>query len=215
MDIYWYGQACFKIKGKSATVFIDPFDPEKLGIKLPKDLQADMALQTHDHFDHSNLKAITGDCVKITGPGQYEIKGVAITGVSTYHDNKQGEERGRNTIYNIDIDGVNIVHLGDLGQKNLTEEQLEELGSCDILMIPVGSIYTIDAKDAANIITQLEAKVVIPMHYGGIPGLKVELEPVENFLKEMAVENSTPQPKLSITKDKIPDELEVVVLAKS
>lgn len=215
MDIYWYGQACFKIKGKQATVFIDPFDPVQTGLKLPKDMTGDLALKTHEHFDHNNIAAVTGSPLKISGPGQYEIKGIAVTGVATYHDNQQGAERGKNTIYNVEVDGVKIVHLGDLGQKTLTEEQLEELGVCDILMIPVGSVYTIDAKDAANVVTQLEPKVVIPMHYGGVEGLKVELEPVDNFLKEMAVDNIEPVAKLSITKDKLPDEVEVVVLSKS
>jgi L-ascorbate metabolism protein UlaG (beta-lactamase superfamily) len=215
MDIFWYGQACFKVKGKSASFFIDPYDPIQLGLKLPKDMTADVGIQTHDHFDHSNLSALPPEAVKITGPGQYEIKGIAVTGVSTFHDNNQGAERGRNTIYNIELDGVNIVHLGDLGQKALTEEQLEELGPCNILMIPVGGTYTIDAKDAANIVTQLEPQIVIPMHYGGLDGLKVELEPVDNFLKEMALENAQPIPKLSITKDKLPSEVEVVVLSKS
>ncbi len=214
MDIYWYGQACFKIKGKNASVLIDPYDPVQLGLKLPKDLISDLAIKTHDHFDHSNLDAASPEAIRITGPGQYEVKGVAVTGVATFHDDKQGEERGRNTIYNIEIDGVKIVHLGDLGQKALTEEQLEELGSCDILLIPVGAVYTIDAKDAANIVTQMEPRIVIPMHYS-IEGLKVELEPVDNFLKEMAIEKLEPIPKLAITREKLPDETQVVLLSKS
>jgi L-ascorbate metabolism protein UlaG (beta-lactamase superfamily) len=213
MDIYWYGQACFKIKGKQSTVLIDPYDPTMLGLKLPKDLSSDMVLQTHDHHDHANIAATDPESIKITGPGEYEVKGVAVTGVSTFHDNQKGAERGKNTIFNIEVDGVNIVHLGDLGH-TLEESQLEEIGSVDILLIPVGGVYTIDAKDAARVVAQLDPKIVIPMHYK-LDELKVELEPLANFLKEMSIENPVAQPKLSVTKDKLPEEMQIVVLSKS
>lgn len=214
MDIYWYGQACFKIKGKNATVVIDPFDPDFTGLKLPKDLIADIALKSHEHKDHSNLEGVGGNPVNIAGPGEYEVKGVAIIGVGTDHDKAEGKERGKNTVYNLEVDGLNIVHLGDLGHV-LTQDQVEEIGGCDILMVPVGSVYTIDAEDATQIVSQLEPKIIIPMHYGGVPGLKFPLEPVDNFLKEMGAENTQPQLKLTITKDKLPDEAQVMVLNKS
>jgi len=213
MDISWYGHACFKIKGKSASIIIDPFSPDFIGLKLPKDMAADIAIKTHDHGDHNNLEAVTGDPVLVTGPGEYEVKGVAIVGVQTFHDNSQGSERGKNTVYNMQLDGLNIVHLGDLGQNQLTQEQLEEIGECDILMIPVGGTFTITSKQATEIVAQLEPKIILPMHYAE-PGLKVELEPVENFLKEMAVENNQPQNKLSITKDKLPEEPQTIILTK-
>jgi L-ascorbate metabolism protein UlaG (beta-lactamase superfamily) len=213
MDIYWYGQACFKIKGKQATALIDPYDPSMLGLKLPKDTSADLVLKTHDHADHSNTDVAGESAVKIAGPGEYEVKGVAVTGVMTYHDKQKGVERGKNTVYNLEIEGVNIVHLGDLGQI-LEEDQLEEIGSVDVLMIPVGGVYTIDAKDAARVVAQLDPKIVIPMHYK-LDDLKVDLEPLDNFLKEMSVENVAPLPKLSITKDKLPEEMQVIVLSKS
>lgn len=213
MDIYWYGQAMFKLKGKSATVIIDPFDSEFVGLKLPKDMDANIAVRTHDHKDHSNLEAVTGDPIKISGPGEYEIKGISVTGIGLFHDSKEGQERGKNTIYNITIDNLNIVHLGDLGHV-LTEDQAEEVGNCDILLIPVGSVFTIDAKMASEVVSQLEPRIIIPMHYK-VEGLKFDLEPVENFLKEMGVESPQPQPKLSITKDKLPEEPQVVVLNKS
>lgn len=213
MDILWFGQACFKLKGKTSTVIIDPFDPEMVGLKLPKDLEADSCLVTHNHRDHNNTAALTNNPVIINGPGEYEIKGVAITGVSVYHDKEQGEARGKNTVYNVHIDGLNIVHLGDLGH-TLSEVQTEEIGVTDILLVPVGSVYTIDAKDASTVVSQLEPRIIIPMHYGGLPGFKIELEPVELFLKEMGVENPLPLAKLSITKDKLPEEPQVVLLSK-
>ncbi len=213
MDIYWYGQACFKIKGKNATVVIDPFDPEFVGLKLPKDLSGDIVLKTHDHKDHNFLSAVGGDPVQITGPGEYEIKGVAVVGVGVFHDKQNGAEKGKNTVYNIQIDGVSIVHVGDLGHQ-FTQAQLEEIGDTDILLIPVGGTYTIDAKDAAEIVAQLEPRIIIPMHYG-IEGLKFPLDGVDKFLKEMGTEAITPQPKLSITKDKLPEESQVIILSKS
>lgn len=213
MDIYWYGQACFKLKGKEASVIIDPFDPE-IGLKLPKDLESDVALITHSHKDHNNAAALTGDPKVFSGPGEYEVKGIIITGISSFHDESEGSERGLNTIYHILIDGLNIVHLGDLGQSKLSEEQIQVISQTDILLIPVGSVYTISSKEVASIVSQLEPKIIIPMHYK-LPELIAPLEPVDNFLKEMGAEGSVAQPKLTITKDKLPEETQVVLLAKS
>ncbi|QQG43222.1 MAG: MBL fold metallo-hydrolase [Candidatus Daviesbacteria bacterium] len=213
MDIYWGGQALFKIKGKTATIVIDPFDPE-IGLKLPKDLSADAVLVTHSHHDHNNSAAVLGNPLVFDGPGEYEVKGAIITGISSFHDNENGAQRGLNTIYQLIIDDVNIVHLGDLGQSILSEAQVAQIETADILLIPVGGVYTISGKIASNIVSQLEPKIIIPMHYK-VEGLKFELEGVENFLKEMGAENVIPQPKLTITKDKLPDEPQVVVLSKS
>jgi len=210
MDIYWYGQSCFKLKGKNASVVIDPYKPDFTGLKLPKDLQADVVLSTHGHEDHNFVSAVTTPTgskpMAFDKPGEYEIAGAVITGVGSFHDNSAGSERGANTIFNLFFDGLDIVHLGDLGQAKLTEEQIAEIGQTDILLIPVGSVYTIDAKAASEIVSQLEPKIIIPMHYK-IEGLKFELEGVEAFLKEMGVENVVPQPKLSITKEKLPEEI--------
>lgn len=214
MEITWYGQACFKIKSKSGTqVVIDPFDPEMVGLKLPKDLSGEVALQTHSHADHSNLNAVLDNPVRIVGPGEYEVSGILINGISSFHDKDQGASRGKNTIYHLQIDGLNLVHLGDLGHL-LTQDQIEGIGATDILCLPVGGVFTIDSKEAAEVVAQLEPRIIIPMHYF-LPGLKFELEGVEAFLKEMGAENSQPVPKLVITKDKLPEEQQVLVLAKS
>lgn len=217
MDIYWGGQALFKLKGRNATVVIDPFDPAFTGLKLPKDLSADVALSSHDHNDHNNIRAVTAfsnTLAVFKDPGEYEVAGVIITGISAFHDNSKGSVRGKNTIFHLMFDGLNIVHLGDLGQSSLTEEQVAQIGETDILLIPVGSIFTIDAKLAASIVSQLEPKIIIPMHYK-IEGLKFELEGVEGFLKEMGTQGVTSVPKLSITKEKLPEEPQVILLAKS
>lgn len=213
MDINWFGQSLFKLKGKSTTVVIDPFDPEMVGLKLPKDLNCQLVLSTHDHGDHNNISAAEGNPVSITGPGEYEVSGVSVRGVQSFHDNSQGSERGKNTIYHILIDGVNIVHVGDLGHQ-LTDEQISEIGTVDILMVPVGGNYTIDAEGASKVVASLEPRIVIPMHYK-IDGLKVDIGELDPFLKEMGVEKPEPIAKLSITKDKLPEETQVVVLSKS
>ncbi len=218
MDIYWYGQACFKLKGKNASVVIDPYDPDFTGLKLPKDLQADVVLNTHDHKDHNFISVVKdpqgGVPMAFSEPGEYEVARVVITAISSFHDNSEGSERGVNTIFHLLFDGLDIVHLGDLGQTKLTETQIAEIGQTDILFIPVGSVYTIDAKAASEIVSQLEPKIIIPMHFK-TEGLKFELEGVEGFLKEMGAEGVIPVPKLSITKDKLPEEPQVVVLSKS
>lgn len=218
MDIYWGGQACFRLKGKTVTVIIDPFDPNFTGLKLPKELQADVVLSTHDHGDHNNTSAVLSPQGRAPAifkdPGEYEVGGVVITGIPSYHDDTQGSERGLNTIFHLLFDGLNIVHLGDLGQAKLTEGQITQIGEVDILLVPVGSVYTISGKAAADISAQLEPKIIIPMHYF-IEGLKFELESADKFLKEMGVEEVVAQPKLSITKERLPEEPMVVVLSKS
>lgn len=213
MDIYWGGQALFRLKGKNATVIIDPYDPNFTGLKLPKDLTADVVLSSHAHEDHNNAGAVNTAMV-FKEPGEYEVGGVVITGINSFHDDSQGSQRGRNIIFHLMFDNLNIVHLGDLGQTKLTETQLAQIGEVDILLTPVGSIYTIDAKAAATIASQLEPKIIIPMHYK-IEGLKFELEGVEGFLKEMGTEGVVAQPKLSVTKEKLPEEPQVILLAKS
>jgi len=218
MDIYFGGQALFKLKGKNASVIIDPFDPQFTGLKLPKDLISDVVLSTHEHQDHNNTDVVKTAFGKkpmeFSEPGEYEVAGVVITGIESFHDDSQGEQRGKNIIFHLMLDGLNIVHLGDLGQSKLTEEQITQIGQTDILLIPVGGTYTIDGKAAAFIVFQLEPKIIIPMHFK-IEGLKFELEAVQGFLKEMGVENVSPIAKLSITKEKLPEEPTVVVLSKT
>lgn len=214
--VTWAGQACFQIsavpaKDVSANIVIDPFE-EKIGLKMPG-FDADMVLVTHDHYDHNNVKAIKGTPLVIEGPGEYEAKGVFVQGIDSWHDDAQGKERGKNTIYNIEAEGIRFCHLGDFGQKELTEDQLEKIGVVDVLMIPVGGNYTIDASQAAKIVGQLEPKLVIPMHYQ-LPKLTVKLDGVEVFLKAMGKNSVEPQDKITIKQSTLPKEgaMEIVVL---
>ena len=216
MEIQYLGHSCFRIKGKNAVVVIDPFNPSDLGLKLTK-VTADIVLISHDHFDHNYLSGVAGtdrwkEPFVISGPGEYEIFGVAIAGISTFHDETNGSQRGKNTVYVIHIDDLRVVFLGDLGHK-LSDKQLEEINGTDILMVPVGGVVTLDAKQASEVIVQIDPKIVIPMHYK-LPGLVLDLAPLDEFMKIMGKEGPLPLPKLTISKDKLPEETTVVLLER-
>ncbi len=211
MIITWQGHSCFKIQDKigpeGITVITDPFD-ETIGLKVPN-CEADVITISHDHFDHNNSKALRGDPFVINMAGEYDVKGVLVEGIEGYHDEKEGKDRGKNIIFRIEIEDISIVHLGDLGHV-LTNKQLGKLEGTDILMIPVGGKYTIDAKKAVEVVSQLEPRIVIPMHYK-IPGLKVDIEGVEKFIKELGL-IPTKEEKLKITKKELPaEDMELVV----
>jgi L-ascorbate metabolism protein UlaG (beta-lactamase superfamily) len=208
MEINWLGHSCFRLKGKQATVITDPFSPD-IGYSLGK-LTAQITTISHKHPGHSYAQGVGGSPKLVSGPGEYEISNVLIIGVATFHDKDGGKERGKNTVYLIEIDDISICHLGDLGH-SLTDEQIEELGNVDVLLVPVGGVSTINATKAAEVVRQLEPKIVIPMHYK-TRLLKRELEPVENFLKEIGTHDITPQSKLSLTKASLPLVTQVVLL---
>lgn len=205
------GHSAFKIKGKQKTVVTDPY-ADSVG-KFPRDVEADIVTVSHSHEDHNAIEKLKTKSFIIDGPGEYEVGGVSVVGVQVFHDAVLGEERGINTIFVIEIDGLRIVHLGDLGHK-LTEENLEEIGAVDVVLVPVGGKYTIDAKGAKEVISQVDPWVAIPMHYQMADfGLK-EIAGVDEFLKEMGKAEVAAIPKLVISTDKLPTELEVVVLEK-
>ena len=215
MQIVWHGQSCFQIttsqgKNNQVNIVIDPFD-ETIGLRVPK-LEANILLVSHQHHDHNNVKAVSGDPVLISGPGEYEVKEVFIQGIPSFHDSSLGKERGQNTIYTIETEEIRLCHLGDFGQKELTSEQIEKIGEVDILMIPVGGIYTISAKESAKVMSQIEPSIIIPMHYQ-IPKLKLKLDGLDKFLKIMGIKKIEPLAKLSIKKKDIsPEEAKIVVL---
>jgi L-ascorbate metabolism protein UlaG (beta-lactamase superfamily) len=217
MDIIPLGHASFKLKGKTTSVVTDPYDSQVVGLKFPKNTTAHIITISHAHPDHHNPQGVSpeeGEIIVFSDPGEYEVRGVEISGIASFHDDKGGVQRGKNPIFKIHMDGLNVVHLGDLGHL-LTEEQEELLDDVDILLIPCGGFYTIDAKTAAQVATTLEPSVVIPMHYqksGLNPELFSVLTPVSAFLKEVGKEGVVPLPKLKMTKDTLPQEMQVVVL---
>jgi L-ascorbate metabolism protein UlaG (beta-lactamase superfamily) len=214
MEIALLGHSSFKIRGKTATLVTDPFAKETVGFKFPK-VESEIVTISHNHEDHNQKEAVLGSPFVISGPGEYEIKNVSIFGISSFHDSSQGSERGPNTIYLIEMDGLRLCHLGDLGHK-LEDLELEELNGVDILFIPVGGIFTIGPKEASQVIGQLEPKIVIPMHFN-CPSLKSEvfgkLATVDEFLKEMG-EKSQVLPKLQISKDRLPEEMQIIILER-
>lgn len=208
MDITWLGHSCFKIRGGRTTVITDPYSPD-LGYSLGKP-SAHIVTVSHDHPGHAYVHGVSGQPRLISGPGEYEIRGVLVIGIATFHDAVGGKERGRNTVYLVELDEVSVCHLGDLGHV-LTAAQVEEIDNVDVLLLPVGGGTTINAPMAAEIVRQLEPKVVVPMHYQ-TRAISRELEPVDRFLKEMGVKQITPQPKLSFTKSTLPASMQVFLL---
>lgn len=214
MDITYFGHSSFRIRGKSATVICDPYDSEKIGLKFPKHSEADIITVSHEHPDHNAVRQVEGTPFVVRGPGEYEIKGVGIVGFPVFHDNEKGAKRGANTMYRIEVDGVSIVHLGDLGHA-LSADEVDELDGVDVLLVPVGGFYTIDAAQAVSMINEIEPHIVIPMHFGRrdlSPTINANLSPLPVFLKEIGKEAVAPVPKLTVSKDKLPGELQVVVL---
>ena len=208
MEISWLGHSCFRIKGAQATVITDPYAPT-LGYSLGKPT-ANIVTVSHPHPGHSYVEGVGGEPKLVTGPGEYEISGVLIIGMSTFHDREGGSIRGKNTVYLLEVDEVTICHLGDLGHV-LTAEQTEGLENIDLLLLPTGGVSTIDAPVAAQVMRQLDPKVVIPMHYQ-TEALNRELEPVDRFLKEIGVEEVVSKPKLSFTKSNLPVSAQVFLL---
>lgn len=213
MIISWYGISCFKIQGDKATVITDPYN-NSFGLKVPR-LAGDIVTSSHNHDDHNNVKAVKAlgekDPFIIDGPGEYEAKDTFIYGISSWHDAKGGTERGANTIYRIEMDGISLAHLGDLGH-SLENGQIEKLEGIDILMIPVGGNFTIDGKEATKIISQIEPRLIIPMHYS-IKGLNLKIDKLDTFCKEIGVCPPNTLPKFKVTKKDLPqEELQVVLL---
>ena len=208
MEITWFGYSCFRLKGKNTTVITDPFPPS-LGYTLDKQA-ARIVTVSHNHPEHSFIEAVAGEPRLVTRSGEYEIGGVLIIGVPTFHDDEKGIARGKNNVYAIEVDDVNICHLGDLGHP-LTAKQIEDLGTIDVLLVPVGGGTPISAAQAAALVRSIEPKIVIPMHYK-TPALTKELDNVDKFLKEMGLTESIPQPKLVVNKSTLPLTTQVVVL---
>lgn len=209
MDITWLGLSCFRIRGSQAVIITDPFPPDS-GYTLGKQT-ADIVTVSHPHPSHSYVQGVSGPPRVVKGPGEYEISGVLILGLTTYHDAVKGQSRGKNTIYLMEIDGMTVCHLGDIGHV-IGDEPVEEMGKVDILMVPVGGVSTINAAMAAETIRKIEPKIVLPMHYQ-TPSDSRELDPVEIFLKEMGQGTIEPRPKLNVNKNNLPIATQLIVLS--
>lgn len=209
MDITWHGHSCFRLRGREVSIVTDPYG-RTVGYPTLR-LAADVVSVSHEHPHHSHVDAVQGERRPryVRGPGEYEIAGAIITGVQTYRDKQKGKEHGKNTAFMFEVDELTVCHLGDLGH-TLSLEQIEALKDAAVLLVPVGGGCTIDAAEAAEVVSQLEPKIVIPMHYGSP---NVALDSAERFCREMAVAEVAPLPRLSVTRSSLPDETQVVLLA--
>lgn len=179
MKIQYLGHSCFKLTESTGTKIIT--DPYKgIGYELPENLTADAVTVSHHHYDHDNVSAVSGAPNVIEGEGFYELPGVEITGIKSYHDDQEGKLRGENTIFKFRMDGLDICHLGDLGEE-CSAELLELLLPVNILLIPVGGNYTIDAEQAKEYVDRIMPEIVIPMHYK-TRNLSIDLEKAQGFL---------------------------------
>jgi L-ascorbate metabolism protein UlaG (beta-lactamase superfamily) len=214
MEITWYGHSCFRLAERGyATIVTDPFD-DSLGYDVPK-VRADIVTVSHQAPGHSNVATVKG-ARPIRGPGEYEIGGVFITGISTVRAEagRKRKDNGKashpNTLYLFDFDGLTVCHLGDLDNVP-TQTQIEDLGTVDVALVPVGGGGGLSAAQAAEVISLIEPSVVIPMHYK-TNETSLKLDPLSKFLKEMGLGNLKPQDSFKASKSQMPEETQVVVL---
>lgn len=211
------GHSCFKLKNKSGfVVYVDPFLPDKVGENLPKDV-ADLVLISHDHEDHNNKAVITGAVNRekvfvIDREGEYEVSGVLVGAIKTFHDKSEGSERGKNLVFTIMMDGINVVHLGDLGHE-LSNGQIEKLGSVDVLMVPVGGFYTINAETALKVIKDISPSYVVPMHYKTSNTKIPEIEALSVFLdKNKFPVSAESVHKIKLDQSSLPEDVQVLLM---
>lgn len=207
MELTWYGLSCFRLRSRGLTVVTDPFAPA-VGLTLPR-LRAEVVTVSHDALGHNQSGVVRNVEHVFDGPGEYELNGVFITGVQTFHRGKIGE-RQHNTAFVYEFDDLTVCHLGDLGVLP-DREQVEILSGADILLLPVGGGDTLDAARAVEVVTELEPSIVIPMHYA-LPSLTIKLDSVDKFLKEMGVPRPDPVTSLKITRSDLQSEETQVVL---
>lgn len=211
MEITWFGHSCFLLRSGEVRLLTDPFDNSLGYPPLKSKLAVNIITVSHSHPGHNYTAKLKDKSRVIDGPGEYEIRGVFIDGIRMFHDNEQGSKRGQNTVYVIEMDGLILCHLGDLGH-SLSPQQVQELSRVEVLMLPVGGVSTLNAEMAARVVRLLEPRIVIPMHF------KTEvthwLEPVDRFLKEMGSRGVAPQSKLSITRSGLPNETQVILLER-
>jgi len=203
-----FGHSMFLFEdSQGRRVVTDPY--QEIGYGLP-DVSANIVTVSHDHFDHNNVSLVKGEPEVVRKPGLTTANGISFEGISSFHDDVGGAKRGKNIIFKWQMDGLSIAHLGDFGQSSLTQEQLDKLRNIDILLIPVGGNYTIDAAKAKEFVAQLNPRIVIPMHYKR-PELQIDIQPVDNFLREMVHLRLVANPR-SVTISKLPKETEVWIM---
>lgn len=209
MKIKWLGHSCFLLtSGSNVKILTDPFD-DTIGYDLPVE-EADIVTTSHKHYDHNNIEVARGDFTHLDSPGKHEVKGITITGVSTWHDDAKGSKRGENIVYIFEIDGLRVCHCGDLGHV-FSPQQVAEAGHVDILLVPVGGIYTVDAFEALKIVKQLKPAVTIPMHFK-TEALSFSIDTVDNFLTAAKTGERAGRQEMEFSKENITNMPEILVL---
>jgi L-ascorbate metabolism protein UlaG (beta-lactamase superfamily) len=210
MEIFWYGHSCFRLTERGmASVVIDPYDHTVVGY-FPHKIRADIVAISHDAPGHNFIGATKGANQFITGPGEYEIGGVFITGVQTDGIGKKKIDSPRNTVYVFDYYGLTVAHLGDI-KDVLTQSEMEALGNVNIMLLPIGGGNGLNAAKGSEIVSQVEPNIIIPMHYQTKES-SIKLDELDKFIKEMGLQPIEPIPSLKITKSGLPSESKVVIL---
>ncbi len=209
MDIDWFGHSCFRLREGGVTIVTDPYD-KSIGYVMPR-VRADIITVSHDAPGHAAATAIKSDARVLTKPGEYEVKGVFITGIQTWRAaSVEGEVKEENTVFVFEFGDLTVCHLGDLARV-LTQAQVEAMPDIDVLMVPVGGGSALDADKAAEVISLVEPRIMIPMHYK-TPYVNLTLDPLSKFLKEMGATEHAPQESLKVTRSDLPEETQVVIL---
>ncbi len=209
MKIQWLGQSCFlMVSGQGVWVLADPFDP-KIGYRAPA-VPADIVTTSHAHGDHNYIQAVQGKFDVVNQPGETNLHGIPIKGISSFHDDTRGSQRGQNILFRFTIDGLNVLHCGDLGHL-LSPEQVQAIGPVDVLLIPVGGHYTIDAATAVKVMKQLNPALTIPMHFR-TPAVSMPIETIEPFLREAGGGKKIEKTEMEVTKETLPQPAGIIVL---
>jgi L-ascorbate metabolism protein UlaG (beta-lactamase superfamily) len=213
MKIKWLGHACFLLTSDDGKrVLTDPYKPGAFGLDYdPPAETADVVTVSHGHEDHNNVAAVKGNPQVVSGAGVHKAKGVEFKGVPTSHDEASGAQRGSNTVYCFSLDGVRICHLGDLGHK-LSDKTIAEIGAVDVLFVPVGGNFTIDARGANGVVDSLRPKIAIPMHFQNERCPKFPVATVEGFQKLRQRVRALKENEIEVRKDTLPSETETVIL---
>jgi len=211
MKVKWLGHASFLITSDNGTSIItDPYVAGS-GLKYGEIKEsADIVTVSHDHFDHNNVAAVGGSPQVVKDAAATEIKGIGFRGVPTYHDDNQGKDRGRNVIFIMDIDGMKICHAGDLGH-SLSSQQVAEIGKVDVLLVPVGGFFTIDARVATEVCNALSPSVIIPMHFKN-DRCDFPIAGVEDFIAGKAAVLQPEATEAEFRAGELPEDTEIVVL---
>jgi L-ascorbate metabolism protein UlaG (beta-lactamase superfamily) len=209
MRIVWHGHACFEVND-GVTVVTDPHDGKSIGI-APPSVEADVVLLSHDHYDHNCARIVGGNPSVVESMINEPVMGMRTRAFQTYHDEQDGRKRGENRVYKFELDGVSFCHLGDLGHP-LSEEMISALGDIDVLFIPVGSVFTIDGETAWKMVTKVQPKVAVPMHYR-VKGLSLSIRPLGDFLDQVSTPTTRVGNEVSFEKEDLPQSTEIWVFS--